>query len=51
MNNIINKLATGNIRAIAVDMLKKANSGHAAGPMAGNDFIDILYIELPKGLL
>jgi transketolase len=34
-----------NIRALAVAMVEKANSGHPGGPMGGADFMHILYSE------
>ncbi len=37
--------AADNIRALAVAMVEKANSGHPGGPMGGADFMHILYSE------
>ena len=34
-----------NIRALAISMVEKANSGHPGGPMGGADFMHILYSE------
>ncbi|MFS4415202.1 transketolase family protein [Maribacter sp. 2307ULW6-5] len=38
-------LAADNIRALAIAMVEKANSGHPGGPMGGADFMHILYSE------
>ena len=45
MNKEINLQAADNIRALAVAMVEKANSGHPGGPMGGADFMHILYSE------
>lgn len=45
MNQEIDQLAADNIRALAVAMVEKANSGHPGGPMGGADFMHILYSE------
>jgi len=45
MNKNIDQLAADNIRALAVAMVEKANSGHPGGPMGGADFMHILYSE------
>ena len=45
MNKKIDKQAADNIRALAVAMVEKANSGHPGGPMGGADFMHILYSE------
>ena len=45
MNKDINLQAADNIRALAVAMVEKANSGHPGGPMGGADFMHILYSE------
>lgn len=45
MNQQIDQLAADNIRALAVAMVEKANSGHPGGPMGGADFMHILYSE------
>jgi transketolase len=45
MNTQINQQAADNIRALAVAMVEKANSGHPGGPMGGADFMHILYSE------
>lgn len=45
MNNKIDQQAADNIRALAVAMVEKANSGHPGGPMGGADFMHILYSE------
>lgn len=37
--------AADNIRALAIAMVEKANSGHPGGPMGGADFMHILYSE------
>lgn len=41
----IHHLSANNIRALAVAMVEKANSGHPGGPMGGADFMHILYSE------
>lgn len=41
----INLQAADNIRALAIAMVEKANSGHPGGPMGGADFMHILYSE------
>ena len=45
MNKSIDNLAADNIRAIAISMVEKANSGHPGGAMGGADFMHILYTE------
>lgn len=45
MNNKIDQQSADNIRALAVAMVEKANSGHPGGPMGGADFMHILYSE------
>ena len=45
MKKNINQQAADNIRALAVAMVEKANSGHPGGPMGGADFMHILYSE------
>ncbi len=45
MKKNINYSAADNIRALAVSMVEKANSGHPGGPMGGADFMHILYSE------
>ncbi|MDD7888267.1 transketolase [Flavivirga sp. 57AJ16] len=45
MNRTIDQRAADNIRALAVAMVEKANSGHPGGPMGGGDFMHILYSE------
>lgn len=45
MNKNIDQLSADNIRALAVAMVEKANSGHPGGPMGGADFMHILYSE------
>lgn len=45
MNKDINLQSSDNIRALAVAMVEKANSGHPGGPMGGADFMHILYSE------
>ncbi|WP_338359735.1 transketolase [Yeosuana marina] len=45
MKKNINHCAADNIRALAVSMVEKANSGHPGGPMGGADFMHILYSE------
>lgn len=44
MDNITKK-AADNIRALVVQMVEKAKSGHPGGAMGGADFINILYSE------
>lgn len=48
MNNKIDQLAADNIRALAISMVEKANSGHPGGSMGGADFMHILYSEYLK---
>lgn len=48
MNNKIDQLAADNIRALAISMVEKANSGHPGGAMGGADFLHILYSEYLK---
>ena len=45
MNKELDQLAADNIRALAVAMVEKANSGHPGGPMGGADYMHILYTE------
>ncbi|GBF20449.1 MULTISPECIES: transketolase family protein [Arenibacter] len=45
MNKKIDQQSADNIRALAVAMVEKANSGHPGGPMGGADFMHILYSE------
>lgn len=45
MNSKIDQLAADNIRALAISMVEKANSGHPGGPMGGADYMHILYSE------
>ncbi|TRX37782.1 transketolase family protein [Flavobacterium restrictum] len=45
MNQKIDQLAADNIRALAIAMVEKANSGHPGGAMGGADFMHILYTE------
>jgi len=45
MNKTLDLKAANNIRALAVAMVEKANSGHPGGPMGGADFMHILYSE------
>ena len=45
MNKQIDQQSADNIRALAVAMVEKANSGHPGGPMGGADFMHILYSE------
>ena len=45
MNQKVDQLATDNIRALAISMVEKANSGHPGGAMGGADFMHILYTE------
>ena len=45
MNKELNQLAADNIRALAVAMVEKAESGHPGGPMGGADYMHILYSE------
>lgn len=45
MNKKIDNLAADNIRALAISMVEKANSGHPGGAMGGADFLHILYTE------
>jgi transketolase len=45
MNKQVNQQSADNIRALAVAMVEKANSGHPGGPMGGADFMHILYSE------
>ncbi|MDA6070667.1 transketolase [Flavobacterium sp. AC] len=48
MNNKIDQLSADNIRALAISMVEKANSGHPGGSMGGADFMHILYTEYLK---
>lgn len=45
MNKTIDNLAADNVRALAISMVEKANSGHPGGAMGGADFMHILYTE------
>jgi transketolase len=45
MNKKIDYIAADNIRALAISMVEKAQSGHPGGAMGGADFIHILYKE------
>ncbi|MFT5738301.1 MAG: transketolase [Maribacter sp.] len=45
MNKELDQLAANNIRALAISMVEKANSGHPGGPMGGADYMHILYSE------
>jgi transketolase len=45
MNKNLDQQSADNIRALAVAMVEKANSGHPGGPMGGADFMHILYSE------
>jgi len=45
MNKELDHLAADNIRALAVAMVEKAQSGHPGGPMGGADYMHILYSE------
>ena len=45
MNKKVDQQSADNIRALAVAMVEKANSGHPGGPMGGADFMHILYSE------
>ena len=45
MNKKLDQQSADNIRALAVAMVEKANSGHPGGPMGGADFMHILYSE------
>ena len=45
MSKNIDQRSADNIRALAVAMVEKANSGHPGGPMGGADFMHILYTE------
>lgn len=45
MNKKIDQQSADNIRALAVAMVEKANSGHPGGPMGGADYMHILYSE------
>ncbi|UWY27714.1 transketolase [Flavobacterium sp. TR2] len=48
MNKTIDQLSADNIRALAISMVEKANSGHPGGSMGGADFMHILYSEYLK---
>ncbi|SMC75065.1 transketolase family protein [Cellulophaga tyrosinoxydans] len=48
MNKKTDQLAADNIRALAISMVEKANSGHPGGPMGGADYMHILYSEFFK---
>ncbi|WP_163399753.1 transketolase family protein [Flavobacterium fluviatile] len=48
MNKTIDHLSADNIRALAISMVEKANSGHPGGSMGGADFMHILYTEYIK---
>lgn len=45
MNKELDQLAADNIRALAIAMVEKAQSGHPGGPMGGADYMHILYSE------
>lgn len=45
MDNTLTNRAADNIRALAVQMVERAKSGHPGGAMGGADFINILYSE------
>jgi len=45
MTKKIDQKAADNIRALAIAMVERANSGHPGGPMGGADFMHILYSE------
>ncbi len=45
MDKKLDQRSADNIRALAVAMVEKANSGHPGGPMGGADFMHILYSE------
>lgn len=45
MNKKVDQRSADNIRALAVAMVERANSGHPGGPMGGADFMHILYSE------
>jgi transketolase len=45
MNQKMDQLAADNMRALAISMVEKANSGHPGGAMGGADFMHILYTE------
>ncbi len=45
MTKKVDQQSADNIRALAVAMVEKANSGHPGGPMGGADFMHILYSE------
>ena len=45
MNKTTDQQSADNIRALAVAMVEKANSGHPGGPMGGADYMHILYSE------
>lgn len=45
MNEKIDQLAADNIRALAISMVEKANSGHPGGAMGAADYMHILYTE------
>ncbi len=45
MNKELDQLSADNIRALAISMVEKAQSGHPGGPMGGADFMHILYSE------
>jgi transketolase len=48
MNKTIDHLSADNIRALAISMVERANSGHPGGAMGGADFLHILYTEYLK---
>ena len=48
MNKTVDQLSADNIRALAISMVEKANSGHPGGSMGGADFMHILYTEYLK---
>ena len=45
MDKTLDLKAANNIRALAVAMVEKANSGHPGGPMGGADYMHVLYSE------
>lgn len=45
MDNTLTNRAADNIRALTVQMVERAKSGHPGGAMGGADFINILYSE------
>lgn len=45
MSKELDQLSADNIRALAISMVEKAQSGHPGGPMGGADYMHILYSE------